>query len=113
MQNFDPDALTKRVNEIEKTVEEVLSIVQPLCRILRPFLPSSLQSAVDELPVLVDEMERLKEFVNTTLPAVNEIVGNAGAGKALLSGDADPALNAVTLPAAAVGEFKTPPHSGT
>lgn len=113
MQNFDPVALTARVNEIETVVKDVLSIVQPLAHILRPFLPSSVENAVDEIPQLVAEMERLKEFINTELPQFGKLIDHAAIGDAARAGLVDPDLKAVTLPGPGVGAFIAPPNPAT
>lgn len=117
MPNFDPEALARdvrdtvtRIEAVETVVEEIANIVRPLARILAPFLPKSVVTALDEIPALEAEMQRIKDFINGVLPQLETLVDVAKVGPTQLAGVVDPALNTQRIDPAAVGSFTAPPN---
>lgn len=129
MQNFDPAVLQKdlqtglnkivafvdRIESIESTLEGFVNTLAPIVQIFAPFLPAPIGSAIEELPLIQQQIAAVKNFVNNELPLVQQMIGVGGVGATQTAGVTLPPDEIKSVNAAAIGTFdpQHPPKPST
>lgn len=118
----DVNSFVQRLEGMEEEIESIVDAVGPVVSFLAPFLPQPIGAAVQTAEDLAAEGVKLKSFVLQTLPQVEQLLGVAGTGAALATGQVTdltlapdgktpaPPTPAIVAEASKVGSFGVGPN---